>query len=163
MNISNGTVSRQRAWGFLFMFMGYQSLLREFGKFPRFCICDKMRHGMKTKQTLQIHQTIWSVGRINWLQRYEPLNLIELYQTDQLIPHLLMFNKQAVKVLTDLQMFTPDKDAWDETMRRIYPEIEKASLKIKKSKMAEINDSLGLTKKIINLLIKDRDKYYNKL
>jgi hypothetical protein len=118
---------------------------------------------MKSKQTLQSHQTIWSVGRINWLQRYEPQTLFELYHTNQLIPHLLMFNKEAGKVLNDLLMFTPDKDAWDETMRRVFPEIEKASLKIKKGKMSEINDSLGLTKKIIKFLIEDTDKYYNKL
>lgn len=116
-----------------------------------------------TKQSLQQYQTIWSIGRVNWLRRYQPELLVSLYQANQLKDHLLEFNQTAGKILNDLLMYTPDREAWDKTMQTVYPELKKSDLKVSKETMKEIRTSLGLSKKVIGSLLKDLDKHYSKM
>lgn len=116
-----------------------------------------------TKTLLQQYQTIWSIGRVNWLRRYQPELLISLYQANQLTDHLLEFNQRATQILSDLLMYTPDREAWDKTMQTVFPELKRSALKVSKETMKEIRTSLGLSKKVIDSLVNDRDKHYCKM
>lgn len=114
------------------------------------------------RKLLQPYQTIWSLGRIHWLQRYNPTLLISLHQKNKLKSHALKFTDIATKGLTSLMMYTPDREAWEKIMSLVFPNREKKvrSPKITDQQMQEIYNSLELTPKIINYLTEDYNKIF---